>query len=819
MGATSTISAADQIVGGAGTDTLNLTYSGAFAHNGGIPAASISGVEVINVRNVTGNALTGVDLSLIPGVTAFNSDRSTGAITATNVAATTSLGIVGNGTVTNGALTATYVAGTTAATLNVSGGTTAGAVAVNGNADALLKTLTINSTGGANTLTSIAAPAAVTAVNINAATNLVTGGIDLTAAASTITVTGAATLVDLGTLDVVATTVAAAGMTAGGIKATLSTLSAKVTGGAGNDTITTAGVQTGAVDAGAGTGDRLILAATGDAAAASAAKFTNFEVLRAGAFSVDASLFTGITSVEVGGAASAFTNMTAGQAAAVTAGATATGGTFTLANSAGTADVLTVALTNETAAAVATKINLTTATIDGFETLNVGVNSGLATAMTAAIAAGGNIDLVGFTSASTLKTINVTGAYDFGIDLANAVKVTTLDLSGNTGGGSSVTLAANTGALTVTGTGATDLVTLATVGTGGTQTINTGLGNDTITGTQAQIAVATINGGGNTTAGDTLTVSDTGTITIADNSFTNVTGIEKIALGATTGLTFSVGGYANALATANGGVLDVTAANLAVTTGAVSVDASGLGAANSLKLSLTNADATASAGSIAVTMSQGADNITIVQAGAGNLDTITISGGTAALAATTAKTIDLSGVTTGGAIAVTTGAGADVIKASALVGTYTAGAGADTITLVAADGAAQTLTLSAANASTTTAFDKISNFQMVATNGDLLDFATTVVLTQANLLTGAAGWAVTTGVATKASATVADFIAAFAASTTAGAVAFSDGTNTWVGYSDGSASTTTSDVLVELVGTTGVTAISTTVAANTVGIV
>ena len=144
------------------------------------------------------------------------------------------------------------------------------------------------------------------------------------------------------------------------------------------------------------------------------------------------------------------------------------------------------------------------------------------------------------------------------------------------------------------------------------------------------------------------------------------------------------------------------------------------------------------------------------------------------------------------------------------------GAGADTITLGAADGAAQTLKYDVANQSTTTAWDKVSNFQMVATNGDLLNFAGTTLLTSAQLGTG---WTVSTGIATKTGATVADFIAAAAASTTAGVVAFSDGTDTYVAYSDGTAATTTSDQVVELVGLIGATSVSTTVGANVIGII
>jgi hypothetical protein len=161
------------------------------------------------------------------------------------------------------------------------------------------------------------------------------------------------------------------------------------------------------------------------------------------------------------------------------------------------------------------------------------------------------------------------------------------------------------------------------------------------------------------------------------------------------------------------------------------------------------------------------------------------------------------------------GTGADIIKVSgAGTATITAGAGADTITLKLTDASAQTIVESTAGASTTTAYDTVTNFQMVATNGDLLKFASTTVLSGIDL---GAGWTITTGVATKSGATVGDFIAAADTAVAAGVVAFNDGTNMWVAYSDGTAPVTTSDQLVELIGITA-TSVSATVGAGVIGI-
>lgn len=807
------MTAADKVAGGAGTDTLNVTLVN--TATAVTNAADISGVEIVNVRNV-GTGTAALDASTITGLTDVNSDRSTGTLTITNLATGAKAGMIGNGTVVNGALNVGYATATDAATLNISGGTKAGAVAITSTPAAV----TVNSTGAANTLTSLALGGAATGLTVNATTALDAGGVTgFTGTAAKITVAGAAAniaatataaekaAVVLGTIEnTTVKTIDASGLTAGGISATLSTnTTINVTGGAGNDTITTGAVlATGAsVDAGAGTGDTLVVGTAAHLTAATGAFYKNFEVLNNGTnASLDVSTVAGLTNVITSVAGGGFSKLTAAQAAdiKVTADLGATSTTYALASATGTADVLGLNFTNATATTVE---NATALTITGFETLNLTAGSGSKTLYDAAgttqLTAGTGYDSFDFAATTDLKTVTLAGDYAAKINLdSDQAKVTTVDAANNKGG-LDLALAGQTGTVTVTGTATRDVIALGAAGAGGLQIVNTGAGNDTISAAQTVIAVATINGGEGT---DTLTVTDTGTVVVNDNNFAGVSSIEKLNFGSATALTFSVGGYANGLATANAGILDITAAAL---TGATTIDGTGLSATNALKLTLTNVDTAANASTTLITLSQGADNIKITQAGDGSgtsTDIITVTGGVAALAATTSKTIDLSAVTEGGAVTVTTGAGADTIKAAVgIAGTYTAGAGADTITLGAADGAAQTLKYDVANQSTTTAWDKVSNFQMVATNGDVLDFAGTTLLTSAQLGTG---WTVTAkGIATKTGATVADFIAAAAASATAGLVGFSDGTDTYVAYSDGTTATTTSDQVVQLVGLIG----------------
>lgn len=682
--ANDTLTLTDILNGGDGTDVLNVSVEGASNALGG---ATISNIETINVRAVTGAAAS-VDASAATGAKTINSAEGAGTLAVTNLATGAAVGVIGNGTVVNGAVTFAYATATDAATINLSGGTKVGTTITNSDAASNVAAATLNSTGAANTIGAIDfdgdTAASLAALTINATTGLTATltADDFVAAGASLTVTGAGA-VNVGANGIFKTVDASSN--SGGLTMTLDTVTTSFKGSTGNDTITTATLAAPAaniIDGGSGT-DTLVIAASADvASAALRGSYTGFEKLsNATGASVAADGFTGVTNLITSSAGGGFTGMTAAQAASidVTADLAATATTYALTTATGTADVLGLNIASSTAT---TELDATNLVVTGFETVNFTVGSGSQSlynaAGTTALTAGTDYTSLAIGTATTdLTTVTLGGAYAAKVDLSsNATKVTTVNASANTAG-ANIAIGGQTGTVTVTGSANRDIITMAAAGAGGLQVVNAGAGNDSITAAQAQVAVATINGGDGT---DTLTVSDTGTVTINDNNFAGVTAIEKLAFGATTGLTLSVGGYANSLATANAGVLDVTAASIALTTGAVAIDATGLSASNSLKLSLTNSDATASAGSTTITMSQGADNITIAQAGAGNLDTITISGGVAALAATTAKTIDLSGVSTGGAISVTTGAGADVVKAAAIDGTYVLGAGNDTFT-------------------------------------------------------------------------------------------------------------------------------------------
>ncbi len=817
--ANSTIGAGDSITGGAGTDTLNITGVGTTLDV--LNGALVTGVEVVNIRAATANTL---DASQIAGLTAVNANLGAGTVGITKLATGATVGVIGNGTITNGAVTFAYATATDAATINLSGGTKVGTTITNNSATAT--TATINSTGAANTIGAVdlSTAATMTTLTVNATTALTATLVDAdyVATGAALTVTGAGA-VNLGAPGVFKTVDASANT--GGVTMTLDTVTTSFKGSAtANDTITTVTLATpaaGIIDGGASTADTLVVAAVADVATAPLkAAYTGFEVLNnAAGASLAADGIAGVTSLITSSAAGGFSAMTAAQAASIsvtaTLGGTAT--TYALTTATGTSDVLGLNFKGGTTAAPVV-VNATSLVVNGFETLNLTAASA-ATATTTntgksiynvngttLATAGTDYDSFAIGTATTdLKTVTLAGDFAAKIDLsANATKVTAINASANTAGANIVT-GGQTGALVVTGTESRDTVAMGAAGAGGLVTINAGGGNDNITALQADVAVATINGGAGT---DTLTLSDAGTVTINDNNFAGVSAIEKLVFSAVTGLNFVSGGFANAIATANAGVLDIADTAL-VSTAAVVVDVTGLSAGNSLKLSLKETAATAAV-SETITMSTGADSITIAKT-ATSTGTITISGGVAALAATTVKTVDLSGVAASGAIAVTTGAGNDVIKAAAVAGTYTGGLGADTFT---AGAGVDTFAMGTNGSVAGTSMDVVVGYGLGA---DIFTFGGALTLLGADATGLVAGVNVQQsagGLVTFATAdnTLALKIAAVQADVqldAAGSIAvFNDGVNAYVYYA-GAAIGNTDDQIIQL---TGVTAAS--VAAN-----
>lgn len=424
--------------------------------------------------------------------------------------------------------------------------------------------------------------------------------------------------------------------------------------------------------------------------------------------------------------------------------------------------------------------------------------------------------------------INVTatglaGGFTFGAVKAGEGDVT-LDLTEVTGnvnntttvGGNNITVNAaqlgttNLGAITATGD-----VTIDGMGILGGDATTAALDLDDISIAKDHSATISFDGSSDVTIGKiTGTGTGTGTSVTLDASgyLGAISGAAhtpdvEATIGAIKAETVTIKGSeiaANSFETANNN--DITADNLTFT--------GGLGNDKVDLTGLTDATGTTTTMNLSIDTGVGNDDdVTIKATGAthmtgtiANAEEVTITAGTAAL--------DMTGLTiTGNTADDTNIAGSsevDTLVAAVGGGTITGGKEADNITLGAG---VDTVNVATAGDSTTTNYDHITGFATTAT-GDILQLGSTTIATPVT------GWTVSNGVATIDSdtATLTEFISAFTTTTTTGVVAFEFDNNTYVLNSDGTAGITDSDVLVELVGVTGVTAVSTTAATNTIHI-
>lgn len=500
------------IAGGAGTDTLNVTVSGTAA---ALPAVNITGVETVNVRAAV--ALNSSDLSTIPGLTAFNSDRSIAAITTTNLGKGGQYGVIGDGAAQSTATLAFgYAAAADVSTLNISGGVK-GTTATNGPAITITGTgvtsSVINVTGSAANVTGAITNAATsTSTTINASANL-TGTLSTTADTK-LTATGTG-VIDLSgaALNNSIVTVDASAMTAGGLKVAAGTSTAfKFTGGAGNDQVTTgATLATGLVDAGAGTGDKLIVGTAAHIDATAGKLYKNFEILQANGVAVDAdnlALNNTLTSAVLNGNSSAITNLSSTAAGSVTVASGATSATIGVkgATTAGQIDTVKAALTTTTSAGAAQNIDITGLTLTGVEKLELtGNGTAAATTGTATFTTTNALSL------DSIKFANAANGNSITIAAGQATNLV-VDASASTGGVTINATANNaTTGVNLKGGSSFDVlqgaVGLSDILTGGAGNDVLATGTSTVTaGTASAIGSATAATAA--TAGDTMTGGD-----------------------------------------------------------------------------------------------------------------------------------------------------------------------------------------------------------------------------------------------------------------------------------------------------------------------
>lgn len=448
--ASSTLTAADSIDGGAGNDTLNLTIS---TNAVTFPAASIKNVETVNVR-AAGSALTAADLSLFSGVTAFNSDRSTAALTVTNLSKGGSFGVIGDGNASNAnTLAFGYAAAADVATLNLSGGIK-GPPAITLTGTGVTSTI-INVNGSAANTTGVITTAATSkAITINASANLT--GTLTTTADTKLTVTGSGTVDVSGTnfgsaLNNAIVTIDASAQTAGGVKVQAgNSTTLKFTGGAGNDSLGLGAVlaATSAADGGAGTDTLYVAGNSAYITAGTGAFIKNFEVVDVTTATVDLdNLATNntLTGLRVGGSATV-SNINAATSGNITIYANATPVLNVKgATTPGQLDTVSIDV-NDGAAAVNT-ITLTAPTLTGVETLKLNAtDSATVTSLANALALTG-ITVTG-AGATSITTTAIALNPNTVVDASAATGNFTLDATGATANGYTIKGSAGTNILT-----------------------------------------------------------------------------------------------------------------------------------------------------------------------------------------------------------------------------------------------------------------------------------------------------------------------------------------------------------------------------------
>ena len=515
----STLTAADTINAGTGSDTFKLTVD--TAPNGAVtlPAFTATGLETVQIRNVSGQSAL-QDVSSVGGLTGVTNYLSTGSVDFNNIGAG-DVTVIGNDNVNVGPTLFSSSASTSitdALTVNIKDGVQGGSVITSDNANDDWTSVTVNVSGGTNSADDtpanvvgaldLAAGNLMQTMTFDAATDIRTGaliGWDTATAdvlnKGKVIVKGAGTVdLDGAVMNAAVETVDATGSTGGAYVSASTQTDFKFTGGSGNDRFTTqvalatATGSAGAINAGAGTADRLIVTASTDITEAIGALYTNFEQLQVNnGVSVDLDHVSGITSIRVnqGANATGVTDMSAAQAAAVTIVGTGAGATTLAVKAAATiGQIDTVTLAVDDGATAVADLLLTTPILAGVENLviNAAEDALSITALTGAAAL--TSIKVNATHANTQTTAIVSGAVAFGanthIDASGSTAPVSINLNGiiNTTGASATRISGGSGNDTLRTSGAGTLSDVVQ-GNGGIDTI-------TITNDAATAEVVTV---------------------------------------------------------------------------------------------------------------------------------------------------------------------------------------------------------------------------------------------------------------------------------------------------------------------------------------
>jgi len=439
-----TLNAGDNINGGAGNDTLNITSTSALAAGTGVTS---TGFETVSIT-ATGGALS-LDATTMTGITTVTNSGSTGAdVTVTGLTGKVAVNLTGanaNTTITHAAAAVAGTADALALTLNGANTTTSGTLTVNG-----FETINVNAVGATGSST----------------TSLTIADDSL----QTLAVTGA------GASAIVATMSGASGAVVG-----------TVTGGDGAETLTVTPGTSGLLSISTGAGnDRVNISAIAATNTIAGGDGTDTLSTSVSITTTTGANISGFETVRISGGATVALPST--NTVSTLTIADAGGGTLTNLAASGT-----VNLTTGGAATVTNTTGWTGAT-DSI-TVNVGAASGTgstgagtATAVSAALIETATINNLQASTDTTARSVGVTGT---SLKTMNVVSSGTAAIT-ITGGGTALTAidaSAVNGPVTNSATTATAGFSLTTgsaadavSGGTGNDTLIGGAGNDTLTG-------------------------------------------------------------------------------------------------------------------------------------------------------------------------------------------------------------------------------------------------------------------------------------------------------------------------------------------------
>ena len=710
--ATATLTAGDNINGGAGTDTLNITSAAEMTIGSGVTMTDIENVSV----SASGGALT-LDAALMTGITSLTNSGSSQAVTVSNLKALVPVTVMGASANTTVGFAAAVTAGAAdAITLNLNAanntGSTATVVGLAG-----FETVNVVSSGSASGATTNSGvtieSAALTTLNV---TGTVAAKLVANLAGASASVTGTVTSDD-GAHDVnitgrLVSDKLSVSMGAGNDQVRVGTVAAThtIAGGDGTDTLRYSGA------------DAVLLAATANITGIETVTLSNatpasFAMTGAGVTTVNytttaAGTFGGLSTggtigLNLGGT---MTAAAAGAAATATAAATLTAATYS-----GATDSLTVnvGLATHTAALNGVNPGAGTSTVSAVGVESVTFNSLAGAGVTEA-------RTVTFTDTTAttqaLKSITVNSSIPALTTVvvtpgSTVSALTTVNLSGVTGGASFSSAGSLAGA-TITGGVGNDSLT----GGAGNDTIDAGAGTNTITGGEgvdnmtAGAGIDRFEFASNAVTASTPIRISTSSAPDTINSFT--TTVDKISITGTNAPTKYIGTFAT-----------IQAALSAQASSAQAFGASFITGESTLYV-FQNTDGTMNVNDMTiklpgVTAFAEGDLLLGAQA-AGSAVTLT------GPAAVTGQTGATSGTSVGSVASVVANmtTGNDTVNSTLINlrgSTVTAGVGADTlalsITAAAATGSAAEATLSAADLAAVTGFETITLANFVNPTG------------------------------------------------------------------------------------------------------